>query len=128
MGGNRHKMLHQLVREDDRQLMSIAELNDLFIPPTPEQVIFCLKQGTMGTLRGKAFVLVVDGLRMLNEGMLNGSPRRDLNSIDTRLGNLAHDFLFSYGGFFIVCGTSTISGGSARGFEGVTALEDILTV
>ena len=42
--------------------------------------------------------------------------------------NLAHDFLYSYGGFFIVCGTSTISGGSARGFEGVTALEDILTV
>ena len=45
-------MLHQLVREDDRQLMSIAELNDLFIPPTPEQVIFRLKQGTLGTLRG----------------------------------------------------------------------------
>ena len=28
---------------DDGQLMSIAELNDLFIPPTPEQVIFRLK-------------------------------------------------------------------------------------
>ena len=67
--------------------MSIAELNNLFIPPTPEQVIFCLEQGTSGTLRGKAFVLVVDGLRMLNQGILNRSPRRD---IVTRLGNLAH--------------------------------------
>ena len=106
-------MLHQLVRKDDGQPMSIAELNNLFIPPTLEQVIFCLKQGTLGTLSEKAFVLVVDGLRMLNEGMLNGSPRRDLNRIVTRLGNLAHDFLYSYGGFFIVCGTSTISGGAA---------------
>ena len=74
-------MLHQLVRKDDGQPMSIAELNNLFIPPTLEQVIFCLKQGTLGTLSEKAFVLVVDGLRMLNEGMLNGSPRRDLNRI-----------------------------------------------
>jgi hypothetical protein len=63
------RMLHQLVRKDDRKLMSIAELNNLFIPPTPEQVIFCLEQGTSGTLKGKAFVLVVDGLRMLNQGI-----------------------------------------------------------
>ena len=101
-------MLRQLVRKDDGKLMSIAELNNFFIPPTPEQVIFCLEQGTSGTLRGKAFVLVVDGLRMLNQGILNGSPRRDLDSIVTRLGNL----LYSYEGFFIVCGTSTISGGA----------------
>ena len=106
--------------------MSIAELNNLFIPPTPEQVIFCLEQGTSGTLKGTAFVLVVDGLRMLNQGILNGSPRRDLDSIVTRLRNLAHDFLYSYKGFFIVCGTST--GGSVRSFEGVTALGGILTM
>lgn len=106
------RMLCQLVRKDDGKLMSIAELNKLFIPPTPEEVIFCLEQGTLDTLRGKAFILVVDGLRMLNQGIVNGSPRRDLDDIVTRLGNLAHAFLYSYGGFFIVCGTSTISGGA----------------
>jgi hypothetical protein len=63
-------------------------------------------------LKKKPLVLV-DGLRMLK------FHRNDVNGLVTRLGDFAH------GGFFLVCGTSTISGdwASLLCYEGVTALE-----
>lgn len=96
-------MLRQLLPEYKQEKMTISKLNKLFVPPTPDDVISCFEVAELpDALKKKALVLVVDGLRRLNDN------RDDLNDIVTNLGDLAH------GGFFLVCGTSTISGPVSR--------------
>lgn len=59
------RMLFQLLPEYKGMNMTISELYKLFIPPTPDEVIFCLEVAEP-TLKKKALIPVVDGLRMLN--------------------------------------------------------------
>ncbi|KAE8144254.1 hypothetical protein BDV25DRAFT_145818 [Aspergillus avenaceus] len=100
------RMLLQLHPEDKGEKMTVSKLNKLFTPPTPEEVISRLEVAEpVDALKRKALILVVDGLRALNE------DRNDLYDIVTKLGNLAH------GGFFLICGTSTISGPVSRAMK-----------
>jgi hypothetical protein len=99
------RMLLQLLPEYKGTNMTISKLNKLIVPPTPNEVISCMEVAEpVGALKKKALVLVVDGLRMLDSpGYCN-----DLNKIIPKLGNFAH------GGFFLVCGISTITGPVSR--------------
>ena len=79
--------------------MTIDRLYELFVPPTPDKMIDLLVGESELTMKHKALVLVIDGLHDL-------SPRGELDDIVTVLGDLAQRDSY----FFLVCGTSTVSG------------------
>lgn len=79
--------------------MTVDRLNELFVPPTPDEVIDLLVGESKLTMKHKALVLVIDGLHNL-------SPRGELDDIVTALGDLAQRDSY----FLLVCGTSTVSG------------------
>ena len=82
------RMLYQLLPEYE----AVDTLSQRFISPDPNQVIDLLRPR-----ENRALILVVDGLH-------NIECQRDLDSVVTALGDLAH------GGFSLVCATSTVSG------------------
>lgn len=89
-------MLLQLLPEYEGEKMTVDRLYELFVPPTPDEVIHLLVGKSKLTMKHKALVLVIDGLHNL-------SPCGELDDIVTALGDLAQRDSY----FFLVCGTST---------------------
>jgi hypothetical protein len=81
-------MLLQLLPIYEGKTMNVDHLNTLFVPPTPDDVIYLLEIGEPpGALKNKALISVV---------LHNLSARKDLEDIATALGEHRHGFFLVY--------------------------------
>jgi len=98
------RMILQLLRGTQvkpEQKITVGQINSVWHPPTPDEVITLLpKRDASTALAKKAVFIIIDGLHNIGENF----GELKMNQTLTQLGGLAHR------GFILICVTSTISG------------------